>query len=827
MKRLLALMSWMQRFTRLAIALGVVMAAAHYASAAEVSDNLALGKPYKLHPLPTYKHCTDANDRIQLTDGRTTTSYFWTQQGTVGWQRVGYATVTVDLGRIEPIGGAAITTAAGCAGVTWPLAIHVLTSDDGHTFRDAGELVALNHKQQGPWPSEYAIRKISTNELRARGRYVQFVLIPKPGGPFLFTDEVEIYRGPEEVLKLPASGPVVAADEVYRNGRISRSLQLRFRSDAEAIAQKIRAAEGLPPTQTQQLLNHLNEATAQYSVPQEAAKDTFRAVLPIGEEHARCFAVQAELWQALGRPTLVASVPCAWDPIELTSLPPETTSGEIEVHTMQNEYRAAAVNLYDSSAAPRQIHCHFEGLPGGPTPAYITLHQVQWTDTGQGQPVAAALPEATRTDSGWQLTVQPGLVRQAWMTFHVEGLEAGGYAGQFVMTPENGPTLRVPVQLRVWPLIFPSQTTLLVGGWSYTNGSGSYGMTPQNREAFLRHLQEHFVNAPWATSSVMRSVKFDPQDPAQIQLDTQTFDAWIAEWPNAKRYMVFLSVGDYSGTSRSSLVGAQVGTPEFEHRVGVWISAWVRHLRSKGITPDRLGLLIHDEPHEGSDVRALLAWARAIRRAEPEVLVWEDPTYRNPAAAPAALFEASDVLCPNRPMWLAQGEAFGRFFRDQQAAGRELQFYSCSGPAKLLDPYSYYRLQAWHAWHIGATGSFFWAFGDNSGASSWNEYLAKSGPYTPLFLDATTVVAGKQMEAIRESVEDFEYLVMLRKAVDRAKQQDRNDEDVKKADLLLTDGVKTLLAAEGASQMRWHEPKDRKTADQLRVEIIETLTKLH
>ena len=75
-------------------------------------QNIANGKPYAIYPRPTYRHCTDAGDAEQLTDGKTTSDYFWTQKGTVGWQRVPYATVTVDLGRIEPIGGVAMTTAA-------------------------------------------------------------------------------------------------------------------------------------------------------------------------------------------------------------------------------------------------------------------------------------------------------------------------------------------------------------------------------------------------------------------------------------------------------------------------------------------------------------------------------------------------------------------------------------------------------------------------------------------------------------------------------------------------------------------------------------------
>ena len=77
---------------------------------------------------------------------------------------------------------------------------------------------------------------------------------------------------------------------------------------------------------------------------------------------------------------------------------------------------------------------------------------------------------------------------------------------------------------------------------------------------------------------------------------------------------------------------------------------------------------------------------------------------RQPADAPSELFEAFDILCPNRPMWFREGPDFASFYRDQQSRGRTLQFYSCSGPARLLDPYSYYRLQAWHCWKIGATG---------------------------------------------------------------------------------------------------------------------------
>ena len=398
----------------------------------------------------------------------------------------------------------------------------------------------------------------------------------------------------------------------------------------------------------------------------------------------------------------------------------------------------------------------------------------------------------------------------------------GEYAGSLVLDTSDrstGTAIRVPIRLHVYPVDFPQDTTLWLGGWCYTDGRGTRGVTQANRGAFIRHLREHFVNCPWATSGVMTPCKFPPNHPDKVELDTQAMDEWLAQWPGARRYMVFLAAG-------ASLGGARFDSAEFPRRVRAWISAWVRHLETKGLPPDRLCLLIHDEPHEGTDAGPAVAWAHAIHAAQPHVVIWEDPTYHDPAKAPAELLDACQILCPNRPMWLAGGERFAAFYLDQQQRGRTLQLYSCSGPARLLDPYSYYRLQAWQCWQIGGTGSWFWSLSDNAGVSSWNEYLAAAGPYTPLFLDDTSVVAGKHMEAIRESAEDYEYFVMLRRAIQRAKAAGKAGPETVAAEALLTDGVQEVLALPGVDKLFWHDPKDRGRADMLRIEVLRKLIAL-
>jgi hypothetical protein len=186
-----------------------------------------------------------------------------------------------------------------------------------------------------------------------------------------------------------------------------------------------------------------------------------------------------------------------------------------------------------------------------------------------------------------------------------------------------------------------------------------------------------------------------------------------------------------------------------------------------------------------------------------------------------------DVVCFNRRFFLTKPQWWGDLFLAQGAGGRELCFYNTDKPARRLDPFSYYLVQAWHSFKIGAKGSAFWAFADNSGISSWNEYpLGDSWPYSPLYLDDESVTASKYMEAIREGSEDYEYLVMLRAL---ASELDKRGEGIEQAEVeeLLATAVDRVLGGEDGTNYLWDEEKDRSLADQARKEILEVLARNH
>jgi hypothetical protein len=458
------------------------------------------------------------------------------------------------------------------------------------------------------------------------------------------------------------------------------------------------------------------------------------------------------------------------------------------------------------------------GLPGGTNPAYISVHEVAWTDTWTGKPVAAALPEARRETGGFALNVLPGLTRQVWLTFHPTDVPPGTYHGKILVFADDR-TLRVPVTLRIFPLCFPDRPSLHVGGWDYTDRDSQREIKAQNRDAVIAHLREHFVDSPWATSAVLTHGGYDPGGHLIAAPDTALFDRLLQLWTNAPQYCVFAEVGESFDNSPRS-------TPAFATKVGAWIRFWARHAERRGLKAEQLVLLLVDEPCSASQDEIILAWARAIHAANTGVKVWEDPILADPAKANQEMMQACDVLCPNRVSFLQTKVDYRDYYVNRRQHGTELAFYSCSGPVCSLDPYAYHRLQAWSCWQYGARASYVWSFGDAGGGSSWNEYAAWGASYVPFFLDATSVTPGKHMEALREGVEDFEYLVMLKHRIAEIEKTGFKSAALERTRKLLAEAPQRVCNAPGANSMLWSTEKDRTIADSVRIEILEALSRL-
>ncbi len=798
----------------------------------EIPRNLALHKPYTLEPAPNYALCTDPGDRTQLTDGDHVKGTLWTQRGTVGWAYASSVLITLDLGQVAPIGGLSYSTSAGIAGVGFPLSIAILVSDDGTDWTPVGDLVELGQRKGRAPSGGYQAFCFRTEDLATRGRFVQLIITPT--GPYVFVDEIEVLEGHRRLLEVPqAVGAIRNTRAFVQALRFQASLRRRLVQDLE----KVRTSVGNAPLgedSRRGLTKDVDRLSTQIVSEDLRANPSQRAgalstVFPINTNHEQVFAIQAATWRGNTSGQLVVWQNNRWDMLSPTEAP-QTGPVSLQVALMRGEFRSEAFNLTNTTSKVVEVALRFEGLPDAPLPDYIQIHEVLFSDTQSGVPVAAALPLAERSGKAGEpggpyakVRLIPGLTRQIWLSFHPIGLPPGEYVGNLHVRPLSGGAKdsTLPLRMKVYPLTFPSQPLLHLGGWDYTDREVIDQVGPGNREIFIRHLRDHFVDSPWAQAAVLPPGRFDSEGRMVQAPDTQAFERWVHRWPGARRYFVFLNTG-------TAFSGLAMGTPAFQKAVSSWMTWWASQLPRWKIRPEQLGLLLVDEPLNPTKDRIVVAWAKAIRSARTGVEIWENPAWDNPTQANPEVFSLSDALCPHLPTLQDQGKAFASFFQAQQQAGRRLWFYSSRGPSKLLDPYSYYRLQPWFCWKYGAVGAFYWSFSDSQGTSDWSEYLATGvGSYSPLFLDGKSVIAGKHMEAIREGIEDVEYLRMLRDRITAAETKGRSGPALVAAKSLLAAAVEQVTACMKSSvQGQWTEPKDRSVADRVRIQILDAMVAL-
>ncbi len=773
------------------------------------AENIALNASYTLEPAPNYSHCTDADDLKQLTDGKYVKDYFWTNKGTVGWRNVSPVVITIDLGSDKPISGISFNTAAGTAGVEFPKSIMIFVSGEDGLFHEIGDLIKLNEQENKPPSEGYSIYQYKTNALQTYGRKVALIV---SGEPYIFCDEIEIWKGKDEWLNQPLPGKGSDNLQTFlKQSIIHEGVKHRITTDIDTVR---KIAESLNNLETQKQINaDLDNLLKEIdSLPMEYPPD-FKTIFPLNPTHAKVFKTLAQIWREFGITQPIIWTVDPWRFLELCPALPGPNSvdaSQLYLDMMQNEVRSVAFNI--ASPEDTEVQIEIFGLTENLKKSCLNLYKVPWTDTKQGTPVAAALLQLVDTENKYRLQIYGGLQQQIWITVNSKELNPGTYNFTLKINDQY-----LPFTLQVYPIRFPDRPTLHSGGWDYTNEPNHYEATEANRTALVEMLQEYFVDSPWATSGAMPFGTHDSTGAMTAPPDTSNFDAWRQLWQSARRYCVFASVSN-------KFKEWTLETPEFNRAVGDWAKFWGDYMRQAGLEPSQLIVLLVDEPRSQEMDVIIKAWAKAIHASGAGFLVWEDPIYNDMSKALPEMIAECDILCPQRSIFYKSGEEYRKFFIEQRNKGKVLEFYSCSGPMRLLDPYIYCRLQAWDCWRYSAISTNFWAFADGGGGSSWNEYTHPRTSYTPLFIDEDTVVPGKHLEAMREGIEDYEYLLMLDKAIKDGK---GSPELREYAQSMLHDLPEYVCGTiSDKPNIRWKDSLMPCRTDQARHTILQILTKM-
>ena len=777
-------------------------------------ENIALGKPYTFNISPSYRACTDPNDKTDLTDGitgapDTSKGVSWKDTYVVGINKscVGWygrwmpATITVDLGKIELIGGAAYSTPAHLPG-----SIMVSVSLNGRDFHDVGDLIRLAEGRL-PRPNYGGIFR--STKLKARARYVRFTA--STWKVMVFCNEVEVYRGPEELsissLNYPAKE---AADRLTRIG-----CYRRIRWDLEETQGRLMDSS-LSPAQTKQALSDLKQIRAKLDKSQfPEDSDSFKAIVPYNDIHRSVFSVYSRVLAAEGAKPLTIWQSPRYELMKMFLEPGEPIS-DLKVAMVQNERRSEVFNITNASEQEKIITFTIDGMDGGTNPDFIKPHQVEYVDTASGMVVASALVPIELNAGTYTTTVPSGMTRQIWLSFDTKNLKAGKQFGRINITSDSFKTV-IGLRLSIAPIRFPDQPTCRLTMWDYTTERifGTAAITRENYPLMVKDLEDHLIGAVWTHHydigfPVPGPEDVDEQGNLITELDFSPWGKFVKIFPKARYYMLamwqnhqFMDKGEVA-----YFAGKKQGTEEFERAISQWVAAWAEYNRKIGLEPGKSLINFLDEPGDEAWMKALYFYAKAVKAGSEDIGLFQDPgcdvvegEYGRKA------LELSDVICPHYPAFRKATREIQKYYEDLADRGKELWFYDCRGPAKGFKT-EHYRLQAWHAFRHGGRGTGFFCYVTGAG-NHWNEYTMIGRDAGPAYISPDSVTNSKHWEAARESLMDYEYLKTLK---DRL-------EELEKV------GAKSPLFEE-AQQLLVKIPGTCADADEIRLAVLDMLEKL-
>lgn len=524
--------------------------------------------------------------------------------------------------------------------------------------------------------------------------------------------------------------------------------------DSQEIGSRISALR-LAEADAKALQDGLHDLTTR-ALDEVTAGDIKSSRLPLSAAHEQMFATAAAAERAAGLTPLRAWAANPWAPLDPLESSVETSTGTLSASVMRGERRALALNLRSVSADARRVRIEV-AIPGVDS-GDLQIFRVNWTGNDKSNWAAAELEPLGDARNERETTLLAGVTQQLWIQAK-PGAESqpGRFAGSVTLTADDGAAteIHIPLELEVFRVQFPQRPALHFGGWDYIDGLDyGYAVTQTNTADLLQHLQARYVDTPWAHQDVMHWHNIAADGTFVGTPDVTALERWISQWPDARRFRVYLNV-------RDEIAGIPANDDRFAPAVRAWAAAWAQAIRQLGRSEADFDLLLVDEPNTPEQARTTAAWARPIRESGASFKIWTDPFWSRPSQVPQDLIDAADTIALNLSLAEAAGSAYWQWARQMAARGKTIELYACDGPVRRLDPYAYYRLTAWRAFFADASAVSFWAFSDTGGSASDNEFAADDYSYSPLFIGTSIVRSGKHMEAAVQGVQDAQYLRML------------------------------------------------------------------
>jgi hypothetical protein len=375
-----------------------------------------------------------------------------------------------------------------------------------------------------------------------------------------------------------------------------------------------------------------------------------------------------------------------------------------------------------------------------------------------------------------------------WVDIYVPAdASPGEYRGLYRVTAGDRSTIEIPVSLTIWSFTLP-QTPTLVTEFGSPRLRDYYRQRAKTRDEpepsdwnaveaqCAQLLSEHRFNATPPIG--LLAPKLKPDGSFEIpSKQVQTLREFI------DRYHVNALLAPHPSVA--------VKDPETERdRLRAWLAAFDGAAKELGRPGVLFYTYLRDEPNTFEDYRYVQKWGRAVRDANSVVKVlvveqpWTEPGMGGADSAWGDLYGAVDIWCPLFSLHRQESAV------KRQALGETIWTYTalCQGkptPWWHIDfPLLNYRVPAWMAWRDGMKGLLYWG-----GMTYWRQtddpwtqapfYTGNGEPqqgakgivfqgegslvYPARDVGYDGIVPTIRLKALRDGIEDYEYLAILQR----------------------------------------------------------------
>ncbi len=472
-----------------------------------------------------------------------------------------------------------------------------------------------------------------------------------------------------------------------------------------------------------------------------------------------------------------------WEKLPKAALPPASVKecSTINLAMGINEYESASFVLtnFSGQTADFAIKPKAGGVP-------LTLRQAMWITTFNGKQINDALPLLEG-----KITIPSGESREIWLTLYSRGTKPGNYSNELAVSAQGLATSKVSLKTKVYPVSLPDSKPIYTQYWDDVVPQWSGG--PELARALVKDLKQHYVSVASVHPWVIR-IQVNPD--GTLKKDYSDLDIVLDNYRamSPKIHMFWLHPDAYL----KRIPDVEFMSDKWKTLFNSYITGLVSHLKQKGYGYSDFAMHAYDERLD----EEVFQVTKLIKEADPKITVMVNSTGTEEITRKIAPYV--DIFEIHYAAWMGYDKETRN--RAKLLPKSEKFFWTYANP-EPGDPqeapiYSAYRVVPWGAWNEGMGGFGCWV---HNYKTHWNSYKHEDGLNWALVYLANTkdappglskkelVVPSKRWEAIREGLEDYCYLWMLRDKL--AKSEGKVSPSLlSQAEDLLADSPKAVLA---------------------------------